>query len=78
MNFKSIWVQIDLFLKIMWSTKINITARTLEDVEFIFEFEIFIHHPHSKTSLCSNVILHESVDAFRDLEFTFELYSLLL
>ena len=51
---------------------------TLEDVEFIFEFEILIHQPQSKTSLCSKVIPHDSVDAFRDFEFIFELYSRLL
>ena len=51
---------------------------TLEEVELIFEFEIFMHHPQSKTSLCSKVIPHDSVDALRDFEFTFELYSRLL
>ena len=56
----------------------ELLQKTLEEVEFIFEFEIFIHHPQSKTSLCSKVIAHDSVDAFRDFELIFELYSRLL
>ena len=67
----------NLFLKKYFFVDRNF-RHTLEDVEFIFEFEIFIHQPQSKTSLCSKVIPHDSVDAFRDFEFIFELYSRLL
>ena len=67
------------FVKILKNFKIFLGHLvTLEDVELIFEFEILIHQPQSKTSLCSKVIPHDSVDAFRDFEFIFELYSRLL